>query len=66
MSLFDEILMKIVREIGSTEDLTSVPIDEHMEIANSMGIEVGGADKAAEFAAELTQELRLSSGGEED
>ena len=37
-----------------------------MQIANSMGIEVGGADKAAEFAIELTQELGLSSGGEED
>ena len=58
--------MKIVREIGSTEDLTSVSIDEQMQIANSMGIEVGGADKAAEYAVELTQELGLSSGGEED
>ena len=62
----DEILMKIVRETGPTEDLTSVSIDEQMQIANSMGIEVGGADKAAEFAAELTQKLGLSLGGEED
>ena len=66
MSFQDEILIKIVREIGSTEDLTSVSIDEQMQIANSMGIEVGGADRAAEFAAELTQELGFSSGGEED
>ena len=57
----DEILMKNVRETGPTEDLTSVSIDEQMQIANSMGIEVGGADKAAEFAAELTKELGLSS-----
>ena len=39
--------MKTVREIGSNEDLTSVSIDEHMQIANSRGIEVGGANKAA-------------------
>ena len=37
-----------------------------MQIANSMGIEVGGADKVAKFAAELTQELGLSSGGAKD
>ena len=37
-----------------------------MQIANSMGIEVGGADKAAEFTAELTHELGLSSGGDEE
>ena len=55
--------MKTVREIGSTEDLTSISTDEQMQIANSMGIEVGGADKAAQFAAELTQELGLSFGG---
>ena len=58
--------MKTVREIGPSEDLTSVSIDEQMQIANSMSIEVGGADKAAEFANKLTQELGLSSGGEED
>ena len=61
----DEILMQTVREIGITEDLTSVSIDEQMQIANSMGIEVGGADKAAEYVAELTNELGLSSGGKE-
>ena len=37
-----------------------------MQIEKSMGIEVGGADKAEEYAAELTKELGLSSGGEED
>ena len=37
-----------------------------MQVANSMGIEVGDADKTAEFTANLTQELGLSSGGEED
>ena len=30
-----------------------------------MGIEVGGVDKAEEFATELTRELRLSSEGED-
>ena len=30
-----------------------------------MGIEVGGAGKAEEFAVELTIELGLSSGGED-
>ena len=58
--------MQIVRETGTNEDLISVSIDEQMQIANSMGIEVGGADKATEFAAELTKELGLSSGGEEE
>ena len=42
--------MKTVREIGTVEDLTSVSIDEQMQIAKSMGIEVGGADKAEEYA----------------
>ena len=58
----DEILMQTVRETGTDEDLTSVSIDEQMQIAQSMGIGVGGADKAEEFAAELTKELGLSSG----
>ena len=61
----DEIMMQTVRETGTTEDLTSVSIDEKMQIAQSMGIEVGGADKAEEYAAELTKELGLSSGGED-
>ena len=52
----DETLMQTLRETGQTEDLNSVSIDEQMQIANSMGIEVGGVDKAAEFAAELTKE----------
>ena len=59
-----EILIKIVREIGHPEDLTSISIDEQTQIANSMGIEVGGADKAEQYAAELTQEMELSSGGD--
>ena len=58
--------MKTVRETCTTEDLTSVSIDEQMQIANSMGIEVSGADKAAEYATELTNELGLNSGGEEE
>ena len=62
----DEILMQIVKETGTNEDLISISIDEQMQIANSMGIEVGGEDKATEFAAELTKELGLSSGGEEE
>ena len=62
VSFQDEILMKMVRETGPTEDLTSVSIDEQLQIATTMGIEVGGA----EFATELTKELGLSSGGEED
>ena len=58
----DEILMQTVGETGPTEDLTSVSIDEQMQITNSMGIEVGGVDKATKFAVELTKELGLSSG----
>ena len=58
--------MQTVREIGTNEDLTSVSIDEQMQISWSIGIEVGGADKAEEFAAELTKELGLSSGGVEE
>ena len=46
VSFQDEILMQTVRETGNSEDLTSISIDEQMQIANSMGIEVGGADKA--------------------
>ena len=61
----DEILMQIVRETGTTKDLTLVSIDEQIQIAQSMGIEVGGADKAKEFAAEFTKELGLSSRGED-
>ena len=53
--------MKTVRETGHHEDLTSISID-----ANSMGIEVGGADKAEQYAAELTQEMKLSSGGDKE
>ena len=37
-----------------------------MQIAQSMGIEVGGADKAELYAAELTEELGLGSGGAEE
>ena len=37
-----------------------------MQIAHSMGIEVGGADKSEQFAAELTQEMELSSGGDKE
>ena len=37
-----------------------------MQIANSMGIEVGGADKADQYAAELTYEMELSSGGDKE
>ena len=66
VSLHDEILMKIVRETGYSEDLTSISIDEQMQIAHSMGIEVGGADKAEQFAAELTQEMELRSGGDKE
>ena len=36
----DEILMQTVSEIGTDEDLTSVSIDEQMQIAKSMGIGV--------------------------
>ena len=62
----DEILMQIMREIGPTEDLTPVSIDEQMQIANSMGIEVGAANKAAKFDGELSKELGLSSEGKEE
>ena len=58
--------MQIVRETCTNEDLTSVSIHEQMQIAQSLGIRVGGADKAEEFAAELTKELGLSSGGVEE
>ena len=37
-----------------------------MQIANSMGIEVGGADKAEQYADVLTQEMELSSGGDKE
>ena len=40
VSFHDEILMKTVRETGYSEDLTSISIDEQMQIAHSMGIEV--------------------------
>ena len=60
-----EILMQILRETGKNEDLTSVSIDEKMQIAQSLGIGVSGANKAEEIAADLTKELGLSSGGEE-
>ena len=60
----DEILMQTVRETSTTEDLTLVSIDEQMQIAHSMGIEVGGAEKAEEYADELTKELGLISEGE--
>ena len=46
------------------EDLTSISIDEQMQIAHSMGIEVGGADKDEQFAAELIHEMGLSSRGD--
>ena len=59
----DEILMQTVRETSTTGGLTSVSIDVQMQIAKLMGIEVGGADKAAKFVVELTNELGLSSGG---
>ena len=36
------------------------------KIAISMGIEVGGADKAKQYAAELTQKIELSSGGDKE
>ena len=62
----DEILMKTVRETGYPKDLTSISIDEQMQIANSMGIEVGGAYKDEQYAAELTQEMELSSGGDKE
>ena len=42
----DEILMQTVRETGDSEDLTSISIDEQMQITKSMGIEVGGTDTA--------------------
>ena len=57
VSFQNETLMQTEREIGHTEDLTSIFIDEQMQIAHSMGIEVGGADKAEQFAAELTHEM---------
>ena len=66
VSFQDEILMQTEREIGHPEDLTSISIDEQMQIAHSMGIEVGGADKAEQFATELTQEMELSSGGDKE
>ena len=66
VSFQDEILMKTVRETGHNEDLTSISIDEQMQIAKSMGIEVGGADKAEQYSAELTQEMGLSSGGDKE
>ena len=66
VSFQDEILMQTEREIGHPENLTSISIDEQMQIAHSMGIEVGGADKAEQFAAELTQEMELSSGGDKE
>ena len=66
VSFQDEILMKTVREIGHPEDLTSISIDEQMQIANSMGIEVGGANKAEQYVAELTHEMELSSGGDKE
>ena len=62
VSFQDEILMKTVRETGYSEDLTSISIDEKMQIAHSMGIKVGGADKAEQFVADLTQEMKLISG----
>ena len=37
VSFQDEILMKIVRETGNYEDLTSISIGEHMQIANFNG-----------------------------
>ena len=49
-----------MKETDNSEDLTSISIEEQMQIAKSMGIEVGGAD-----TAELTQEMGLSSGGVE-
>ena len=64
VSFQDEILMKTIRETGTTEDLTFVSIDEQMQIAKSMGIEVGCADKAAEFVVELTNESGVKLRGE--
>ena len=55
VSFQDEILMQTVRETGNSEDLTLISIDEQMQIAKSMGIEVGGADTAEKYAAEITQ-----------
>ena len=55
--------MKTVREIGQDEDLTFIYVGEQMQIAQSMGIEVGGADRAELYAVELTEELGLDSGG---
>ena len=66
VSFQDEILMKTVRKNGHPEDLTSISINERMQIANSMVLEVGGADKAEQYAAELTQEMELSSGGDKE
>ena len=66
VSFQDESLMKTVRETSYSEDLTSISIDEQIQIAHSMGIEVGGADKAEQFAAELTHEMELSSGGDKE
>ena len=66
VSFQDEILMKIVRKTGHSEDLTSISIDEQMQIAHSMGIEVGGADKAEQYAVELAHEMELSSGGDKE
>ena len=66
MRFQDEILIQTVRETGDSEDLTSISIDEQMQIAKSMGIEVGGADTAEQYAAELTQKMGLSSGGVEE
>ena len=57
--------MQPVRETGDSEDLTSISIDEQMQIAKSMGIEVGGAETAEQYTTELTQEMGLSSGGVE-
>ena len=66
VSFQDEILMKTMRETGQPEDLTLISIDEQMQIANSMGLEVGGANKSEQYAAELTQEMELSSGGDKE
>ena len=41
VSFQDEILMQIERETGHHEDLTSISIDEQMQIAILMGIEGG-------------------------
>ena len=66
MRIQDEILMQTLRETGTNKELTSIFIAEQMQIAQSMGINVRGADKDEEYAAELTKELGLSSGGAEE